>query len=250
MLLVLPFCARDVALVSTLLDYIQPLGPYDGHQALLLYPPDCEESLPELEAKAKNSFETVTSHCADRHADGWPAGPNSMFQAAASYVAGSPGQGPWYFFEPDNTPTGPGWMDALLAEYYDAHKPFMGAVVPTRVMRQGTEVIDGQHMVGTGIYPKNAADLLLFDTLRSTTAPFDVYLQWEIGPQCHETNLIQHVWNTKNCAWRGRSIIAKPANEIARQAQIKHKQAVVVHGVKDGSLMRLLGKENQLREAA
>lgn len=249
MLVVLPYCARDKALASTLLDYLPPLGPYDGHQALLLYTPDCKDSLSEFEEKAKASFASVSSLCAERHADGWPAGPNSMFQIAAAHVAGSEHQGAWYFFEPDNTPTVPGWLDRLQTEYFAAHKPFLGAVVPTRVMRQGTEVIDGQHMVGSGIYPKNTADLLLFDTLRSTPHPFDVYMQWEILPQCHDSKLIQHVWNTKNCRRKGRTIFAEPGNVIAQRAALRHKQAAVVHGVKDGSLMALLRKE-QLLEAA
>lgn len=233
MLVVLPYCARDVQLASQLLDYLPPLGPYVGHQALLIHPPGA----PDLAQKAAQSFATVVSLEVPDVNGGWPFGPNAMFSAAALY----PHEGPWYFFEPDNTPTRPGWLDELQTEYLAVHKPCMGAVVPTRVMRQGTEIQDGSHMVGTGIYPADfASNSALFDTIPNTAAPWDVYLQWEILQRCHATNLIQHVWNTKEARWKGKTISVKPAHPVARPAQLRHKTAAVIHGVKDSSLMRLL----------
>lgn len=239
MLLVLPYCANDAALAESLLEYLPDFGPYSNHQALLVRTPDA----PDLNEQAQGVFPGAKTIIVDNAASGWPAGPNSMFAAAARHIAGADYPGAWYFFEPDNTPTVPGWLDRIQAEYWDAHKLFMGAVTPTRVMRNGVEVIDGEHMVGSGVFPKLTADLTLFETLRHSRAPFDVYLQWEILPNCHPTDLIQHVWNTKRCRRRGRGIWAEPGHDLAQPAQLRHRQAVVVHGVKDGSLMKLLRPE-------
>lgn len=240
MLLVLPYCQRDFGLARKLLEHIKPLGPYDKHQLLLAYPKDYKSLLEQAKVC---SFSEVRVLEIPTPAEGWPAGPNTMFVAVAKALKET--KEPWYFFEPDSTPTRPGWLDRLEAVYFEAHRPFMGAVVPTRVLRNGEEITDGEHMVGAGIYPANAADrIMLFPTIEHSHAPWDVYLQWEILPQCHKTIYIQHLWNTKQAKRVKGRITVKPGNDVALAGTVD-PEALVVHGIKDGSLMELLREEQQ-----
>lgn len=240
MLVVLPYCGKDSSLALKLLKFLPKLGPYHSHQALLISAPEARTD--EIEEAAFACFPNVSSFECRPYVEGWPQGPNSMFAWAASHVARSLSPSPWYFFEPDNTPTTIGWLDQLEAEYDSAGKPFMGVVTPTRLQRQGVMLTDGEHMVGSGIYPPDAAlRSPLFPTIRRTPFPWDVYWQWDILPHVARTDKIQHVVRVKNCERRGRSYFCHSAHKMATSARIRSRSALVVHGVKDGSLIDLLG---------
>jgi hypothetical protein len=98
-------------------------------------------------------------------------------------------------------------------------------------------------MVGTGLYPKNFVTLCeLFDTIRYTDLPWDVYVQWEVLPNCIETNSIQHIWNVQNARRKNKRITCDGVSEISQPVTVNEK-ALVVHGFKDGSLINLLREE-------
>ena len=99
-----------------------------------------------------------------------------------------------------------------------------------------------EHMVGTGIYPKNVpAGSLLLKTVVRCGVPWDVYMQYELTPHCHATQSIQHIWNVKNCRRENGQILCDPGSDLSRPVPIR-EDALVVHGVKDGSLIDLLGE--------
>jgi hypothetical protein len=245
-LLVLPFSSTDWGLAQQLLTYMRDLGPYAKHQCLVTHPQNAKEFAPGVVTEAQRcGFSSVDVFETPHHKDGWPFGPNYQFLNAANEVFNNPKYtGPWYFMEADNTPQHAGWLDRIQDEYVEGRKPFMGAVVPTRMrMGGGAEVAVGEHLVGTAIYPKLLArSSQLFSTIKYQKIPWDLYLQHEIMPQCTPTRSIQHIWNVQSARRRGDAVLCSPNNPISQPVPVR-ADALVVHGFKDGSLMKLRQEE-------
>lgn len=251
MLVVLPYSHADASLALALLEHISRLGALPSHQCLLVHTPDGAEYEESLVTAGERCFGEVRVLALEANFQGWPQGPNSLFQAAAIYCSTNPSVvGPWYFFEPDNTPTRSGWLDLLEAEYFSSGKACMGAVVPTRAFTRETHeaVTVDSHMVGSGIYPKDIpGSSLLFATIMRSGQPWDLYMQYEIVPNCHPTISIQHLWQTKNARREGTEIIVDAAHELSQPEPVR-PEALVVHGIKDGSLIHLLRQPNDVVE--
>lgn len=168
---------------------------------------------------------------------GWPEAANHVFVETAKVCAGEP----FYFMEADNFPLQPCFIDSFESEYVAAGKPYMGAIEPSRWTIAGEYVEKGTHMVGTGIYP---ADFLtrckLVHSIHSI--PFDVYMESDIIPECHETKLISHHWSTKNYRFDDDGLIMD--DNVVRPGKHSYvkpvnSEAVVIHGCKDESLYKL-----------
>jgi hypothetical protein len=248
MIVVLPYSTKDWGNAVNVLHWIKELGAdLSRHQCLVIHAPDASEFEEGIVAAAREVFPAVGTLTTSKNVDGWPRSGNALFVAAALEVLKNPGyEGPWYFFEPDNTPTRPDFLDKLVIEYNTGGKPCLGAVAPTRVITKDGEAEHGRHMVGTGLYPKNFVTLCeLFDTIRYTDLPWDVYVQWEVLPYCTETDSIQHIWNVQNARRKNKRITCDGVSEISQPVTVNEK-ALVVHGFKDGSLINLLREERDL----
>ena len=107
---------------------------------------------------------------------------------------------------------------------------------------------DGKHLVGTGIYPYN---LSKYTTLHKflNEWPWDVFMQWDIAPKAHHTELIQHLWISCNARKQGNSIVTSPVKgyEDRSLAGEIRPDAVVVHGLKDASLINILLEDDNDR---
>ena len=171
--------------------------------------------------------------------NGWPDNANHTFSQVAELMAGST----FYFMEADNFPLRPCFLDSLEQEYEAAGKPYMGAVEPTRVtLPSGEDVERGKHMVGTGIYPENFLSVCVSIHHVPLGMPFDVYIQDEVVPKCHETPLIHHAFRTACYTFDGKIITGK--DQTVRPGKHSYggpvsKEALVIHGCKDFSLWEI-----------
>ena len=250
MLLVFPVSKADHDLAVKLAGWMAELGGVHGHPILLAYAPSCPEP-------SREALVSLLSRCTERFHQvklpvfaevGWPGSPNLMFKSTALYVERAPEfarERGWYFFEPDCTPTAPGWLDALAEEYRKCGTPFFGVRHHTRLTNaQGVERIDGDHMVGTGIYPIRLSDYFkLHRFLGTDTKPFDVFLQWAVQKAgLTHTELIQHNWGSRLYERSGGKIICKPlpGKDLVSIFDPVRDNAVVVHGCKDGTLIDVL----------
>jgi hypothetical protein len=171
---------------------------------------------------------------------GWPDAANHMFYHAARWCAGEA----FYWFEADNFPLRPCFLDDLEKEYSESGKPYMGVINVSRwQMPDGKTEERGQHMVGTGIYPKDFLSVCKSIHFVPEGIPWDVYIGEEVVPQCHDTKLIHHAWGT--CNYRLEDGVLncdnfepKPGNHL--YARPVGKDAVVIHGDKSASLYKLL----------
>lgn len=251
MLIIIPISASDAHLLpdftKNLLHFgpinsANPEGPKHGIRIVPTY------SVRELGTKLANDLAPICSDIVVDPLDcdpigGWPNACNVHFIKAYTALWRAKIERTTWWFEVDNTVDREDWVNLTSAEYMQARKPFMGAVVPTYGTRaDGTVVTSGKHMVGTGIYPNWwARDPKVWMSMPGNV-PFDVYLQDMIVEQCHPTLLIQHVGRTQNFTRRGHHIIYddKLMPEGISYASSIRPEAVVIHGCKDGSLARLL----------
>lgn len=261
MILVFPVSAVDEQMALELLPWLAQTGPYPGHKALIVFAPEVSaEARVAIRAAFDNlGFALVKAAAPHLNHDeeGWPAGANAMFRHAAAIISGNPDyQAPWYFFEPDNVPMRKGWLDELHAEYFrDPSRPFLGVLENSwRVAKiMGTDVeqriSSGKHLVGTAMYPAHLGRYAR-EYLQCHGVAFDVAMQHEIVQMARHTNLIQHNWLTENyvlgkdgvvnCSAREGRLKGQKGYALARQVRLD--QPAVVHGCKDGSLLRILCK--------
>lgn len=246
MLLVFSYSAADLPLAEALARFLPKLGPYSDHDLLLCPAVSVAHSLPEIRAALEPLFRKTYEFIVPAPDLPWPLGTGRMFHAIGMHIYQSvPAANGWYYFEADNCPTRPGWLDELGAEYAACGRPFMGATAQTVWQGIGPErkIFDGYHLVGTAIYPANLAQRsALFRALRDVPTPFDVYLQWEIMPQSHVTKLICHEWCTHLYTRDKKTgiIIGQLARDYRSwQPRAIPSDAVVVHGCKDLSLLNI-----------
>lgn len=240
MLLVIAMSHKDAHLALRQADRIAQWGGLEDTPILVVANIRAKVDANNVAAVLLQSVRCVEVRVLPRDDDtGWPVACNYMFKKVAGW-AESRGQ-PWLFMEPDMVPLCPGWWQALESEYSRCGKRFMGVENATRAIdrRTGEIVVIGKHMVGAGIYPANLASTSKILKYVRTTA-WDIYMQHEIVPRCHFTDLIQHNWATVNYRQVGGQIIGEATKpEWKTRNTPVSARAVLLHGCKDTSLYDL-----------
>lgn len=179
-----PYSNAELAVLW--LDWCAELGGLANHHLMMLGPYGFE--LP-ASVKAWGSYEFNIDR---RNVNGWPQGPNSMFEQIAWLLALRKNKAPWLWCEPDCVPLRPSWLTEIEREYAEAGKPFMGAI-------QEAGPNYPKHMNGNGVYPANFHALAprLMD-FKALGVAFDIRAAAQIVPLCHATSLIQSMYR----AWR------------------------------------------------
>jgi hypothetical protein len=243
MLVVFPISAVDLSLAKFLADRIVKLGGCEAHEALIVSSWKVQYDVAVIRAVLAQAFKAVEMIVPEFEEDGWPAGPNSMFLAAADYLDAKGNTEPWFFCEADMFPTTAKWLDAFEQEYNEAGKPYMGVVNDSRFknLETGEQFVLGRHMVGAGVYP---ADFMKKCKTIETIAPlisWDTHIGPEILSEVHNTKLIAHRWGCQRARKENGKIIMEavdPVNYHDYSAPLP-AEAVLVHGLKDDSLYRL-----------
>jgi hypothetical protein len=261
MLIVFPFSKQDLALAIPLMQWMRELGPYDRHNLLLAY---SEELSPdEREAVAVNARQCgwaapPIAFTVRIPTQQWPDAPNEIFRQAAELIWRTPEfHKAWYFMEPDVTPMREGWADALADEYNrDLSLPFMGVVDTTYSVNSisGELVKTGEHLCGCAVYPPNLSHYTTAHL--NATVAFDHAIAPQIRPHARNTPLCQDNWSTGNYHRSWGRIVCEPVTfrvALAGRSVTRpvRPDAVVLHGCKDGSLLKLLrdSRETDRQEA-
>lgn len=179
----------------------------------------------------------------------WPKACNFQFLHVCKYINEAyPDIDSFYYFEPDNLPLTPDWFDKIQADYKKQGKPFYGASASYVMRADGATWEDGQHMIGTGIYPRNAwARVKGYEQIERNQPgrPWDALTRDEVNPMCHFTDLIQNVHSSRGFRDNdGLTAVYRPNMEnefLRREVPISHK-AVIFHGCKDASLRLIVAK--------
>jgi hypothetical protein len=246
--IVFPISKADAHLAEPLGKVIAQLGPNRKHFATIVASPEAGREALLFQELIKNMFADVRmANLESNPTQGWPRACNQHF-AAAALRANQDNRDfdHWMWFEMDACPLVSDWCDKLSNELTMGKKPFMGWIEPTKfVQPDGTVTEEGRHMVGVGIYPKNAfeaSNLIRYAPM--TPVPFDVYIRWEVVPNCHHTDIFVHRWSTEKWSNAGKRVTmedVKPLKfKIAHARPFDLHGKVVAHGGKDGSLHEMV----------
>jgi hypothetical protein len=245
--LVLPVCKKEAAMVSRLVHRFKSFGDMVFRDLVLIAPWEDKFEMPDLEKFLRPIFQSVTTRIIPDLPEfaEWPAIGNHVFYETCKSLHELGNKDPWYFFECDNWPLHPGWLDEMQIEYNAVCEktPFMGAVNLTRTtnLDTGQTEISGKHMVGTAIYPADffqksqAIHLLTYES-------WDIEIAPEIMDAVHETPLIFHAWHTGNYRrLPNKQVIGDDLgpNKGRYGGRPIPPETVVVHGCKDASLSKI-----------
>lgn len=115
LLIVIPFCTRDLNLARNLLAWIEELGKLPENDCLLVVDTkvSAEQAKP-IESAAISIFKSVSTVRTPFSLpdEKWPIGPNWMWENAAKWVEAQHPT-PWLWLEPDAVPLRDGWVKEL-----------------------------------------------------------------------------------------------------------------------------------------
>lgn len=268
-LLVIPFYNGDRGQVERLGRWLQALHKEKKISPELLFVGTVQTDLKGIGNEFKSLFDKVGGirqqfgPNLEPGQPSWPKAPNFQFLHTAKYIDENRLDiDGFYYFEPDNLPITPDWFDRIVAEYTEKGQPFYGAEA-SYLERSGTEAWEnGSHMIGTGIYPRNAwTRIKAYAEIERTepNRPWDAITRDEVNPQCFFTKLICHLHNSRGFRmdhdaaidplWKHEPTVLTVVSrtntdpEVHRRAVEINPEAVVIHGCKDSSLRLLYGEK-------
>lgn len=233
MLLVLPVSKHDLHLSFDLLHVIESFGKCDAHDLLVASRPSCVSACDVLTDRYFQLFKSV--HLAVLESDGpegWPQGANDIFMrtAVVAQTLCEEKKTSWFFVEPDCIPLTEEWLDAIEMDHAANGKKFTGNLVSYG------ENADGNHFNGgCWVQPWNASKLLPLNKL--DTAVDYVHRKF-ILEHGNATELIQNCYRSTEFHYGDDGRI-QYRDEHGNIDSI-NKNAVIIHGCKDGSLHNLI----------
>ena len=234
MIAVIAFCSKDADLQRRNLEWALELDAGCGRDGVLSYDTLTPRSdVAAIDALAQRYF-TKVHHCeySEPPVKGWPAACNWAWQSTARWMYASPLRQPWLWLEADAMPLKSGWLLTLEEAFNAGGKHFGGHIVK-----------DMHHMNGVGIYPW---DVMARNEMAMLTraAAWDVVLKESTKNDCMSLNhLIQHAWNIhphdRTMIWNGDGAPLSFKSQADVELYLDFN-AVLLHRIKDGSLIPLL----------
>lgn len=234
---VIPFHNGDAHLAIDLVKWIGQLGGIGDGQLLIicdsLTKPEHIDALHKASEYANRNvssggFPTV----------GWPQGSNALF-AFALNRSDILKPAPWLWLEPDAIPLKRGWLDAIRKEYAACGKRYMGNVYVC-----DNPQLPNRLMSGIGVYPADAKEEL--EHFTTTQYAWDVEAARFLVENCAHTKLIHHFWGIMGMppTFAAARTPESPPNTFTLESI--HKDAVIFHRNKDGTLLELLKRLNSM----
>jgi len=226
LLIVIPFCKKDIQSTVRLLDWIGALGGCRESECLIV--PDFACSLNEVmkvTQLCKTIFKSVDYKGTPLKLpdESHPIGPNWMFETALKQI-----KQPFLWLEPDTVPTRADWLTAIESEYSIAVAQGKGFLCDV------TELKDPRFPKfipsGVGVYPGNASEYYRTLQLNRRKA-WDIQYADAIMPMVQKSVTIHNVINHENPPEFG--------NGGMKLADLKPKCALF-HPSKKGSLIDML----------
>lgn len=221
MLVVMPICAKDVALAERNLSWCRTLEPEGVPFHAFIAAEEGTFTIALLDIASKYFQQaTVWTYPKYEGDPAWPRPQNYAWQTVARHMAWVTPPDSWFWWEADVTPLTKGWLSTLSDEHAHGKKPFTGRI--------GS---DG-YMGGVAVYPPVVSEYSM-NALLCRSEPFDSMLGKDIRHQTHAANhLIAHFPRYNRIRVR----VEDPAMPVALRA----KGYVLFHGCNDGSLVTLM----------
>lgn len=267
MYLVVQTSKHDAGQLPDLAKVISKFGPYRGHKLIVAHGEGIEQQAAEFRKELENQFDEAVTELTLLQVTGWPLAPNRQARMIFELMQAKYNDQHWLLMEPDLIPVRQLWLQDIDSEYRKAGKLYMGAVVPTRIVKrlpdgQIERSTSGTHLVGAGaVFPPHAfaRSVLMPNVDRQMPwshlplEPWDTRCRDEFSRSLHGTHLVAHHWGTVNYRRTGDQLVCDndPKNpEGTDHSGVVSPSAAVVHGCKDGTLARLVLGGYQATETA
>lgn len=236
----LPYCLKDHAQATRLLNWIKTLdGQVSGHALVLVaddaVPMDTKKAIQDLGKTVFRSVETLLVKA--------PAPVNNNYHVPAAVMFGKASahidacyKWPWLWLEPDAVPLRAGWLDELALAYDDCPKRFMGSIIKTD--QPGVPKV---HLAGTAVYPNCSGPEL--QKFCDGKTHFDMAMADYVAPRAQDSNLFFHRWGSPNDPPTFKETKLPSDGPNVGTLEIIPKEAVLFHRCKDSSLIDLLQKQ-------
>jgi hypothetical protein len=256
-LLVIPFFSGDRGMVERLGKWMSALSGGQRIGARVLFSATVQTDIKGIGDNFKGLFDEIkgirqTFGPNLAHGENpWPKACNLQFLHTAKHVYDHYHDiDAFYYFEPDNVPLTRDWFERICADYQKQGKPFYGVSASYIERREGVDAfLNGEHMIGTGIYPRDAyARIKAYAEIEREQPgrPWDAITRDEVNPQCHFTKLICNANGSRGFMEEAGKVTAifKPNLEkrFERRA-VDLGDAVIFHGCKDSSLRLLVAQK-------
>ena len=259
MKLVIPVSKSDIELLPNLYAAFDKYEIGSDHDLLVVGSREVEGSLDDVIEKLKSKFDSAEKLVIGDNNYGWPMACNYYWQQTC-YHLNKGEDDAFVWFELDCTPLCDHWLDIIAQEYYadttraaKANREpmlYLGGKERNYEGRNGEllpESTAGSRMAPVGVYSTEICSTPVLSSLSATTRHWSSVIQWYTVPSLNDSKLIQNNWRTKNYRKEKGVIVCDSIANLAWDVHFNnpiHEDAVLVHGCKDGSLIKLLLDKN------
>lgn len=233
LLIVIPYCKKDIQTTIRLLNWIKDLGGCPDNDCLMVASRDAMQA--KITPDARGVFKSVREINPPfdlKDESTHPIGPNWMFETAIKAVNSD-----FLWLEPDAVPLKQGWLQAIETEYASA------SAIGRSILADVTELNDPRYPSkipsGVAVYP--AAAKLLYSSLQlNRRMAWDIQFANRVIPFVHRATSIQNIVNHNDPP-------SFSNNGHSMKLSQLRPNAVLFHPSKDGSLIQLLNSERLRR---
>lgn len=256
MKLVIPVSKADRHLIPDFIKSIEMFPAGTEHDVLIIGSKENEEHIVSLEKQIKHLFDTCEKHIIADSMLGWPMSCNFYFQQACAKLREEEDTDAFLWFELDTVPLKENWLDLISFEYYadttravkEKREPmiYFGAKERVYEGRNGEllpESVAGHRMAPVGVYSTEVCHAPVLNSLSMTNRHWTHVIQWYVVKRMKDSPIIQNNWRTDNYRKENGEIICDSKSNLAWNIHWNkpiNDEAILVHGCKDGSLIKLL----------
>jgi hypothetical protein len=256
MKLVIPVSKHDRHLIPDFISAINKFPVGEEHDLLVIGSRENEEVIIGFEKQIKHLFKSSEACIIPDTMMGWPMSCNFYFQQACAHLRKDEETDAFLWFELDTVPMRENWLDLIAFEYYadttravkEKREPLIYLGVKERVYegKNGElipESVAGHRMAQVGVYSTKICSAPVLNSLSVSNRHWTHIIQWYVVNRMKESNLIQNNWRTEKYRNSSGEMVCDSISNLAWDVHWNKsvsEDAVLVHGCKDGSLVKLL----------
>jgi hypothetical protein len=256
MKLVIPVSKHDRHLIPDFISAINKFPVGEEHDLLVIGSKENEEVIIGFEKQIKHLFKSSEVHIIEDTMLGWPMSCNFYFQQACACLRKDKEVDAFLWFELDTVPMRENWLDLIAFEYYsdttravkENREPLIYLGVKERVYegKNGElipESVAGHRMSQVGVYSTKICSAPVLNSLSVSNRHWTHIIQWYVVNRMKNSALIQNNWRTEKYRNSNGEVVCDSISNLAWDVHWNkpiNDEAILVHGCKDGSLVKLL----------
>jgi len=256
MKLVIPVSKHDRHLIPDFISAINKFPVGEEHDLLVIGSRENEEVIIGFEKQIKHLFKSSEACIIPDTMMGWPMSCNFYFQQTCAHLRKSEETDAFLWFELDTVPMRENWLDLIAFEYYadttravkEKREPLIYLGVKERVYegKNGElvpESVTGHRMAQVGVYSTKICSAPVLNSLSVSNRHWTHIIQWYVVNRMKESNLIQNNWRTEKYRNINEEMVCDSISNLAWDVHWNKpvsENAVLIHGCKDSSLVKLL----------